>query len=86
MAHVKSGGKSRNGRDSRGQRLGLKRYGGQYVTAGSIIVRQRGTKYHPGKGVGKGSDDTLFAKISGVLRFDTRGPSRRKMVTVQATD
>ncbi len=76
MAHKKGGGSSRNGRDSAGQRLGVKSYGGQLVTAGSIIVRQRGTKVHPGLNVGKGSDDTLFAKVSGKVNFaKSRGKS-----------
>ncbi len=76
MAHKKGGGSSRNGRDSEGKRLGVKAYGGQLVTAGSIIVRQRGTKVHPGANVGKGSDDTLFAKASGRVNFDSsRGRS-----------
>ena len=80
MAHKKGGGSSRNGRDSEGKRLGVKAYGGQRVTAGSIIVRQRGTKVHPGVNVGKGSDDTLFAKVSGQVNFDrTRG---RRVVSV----
>lgn len=70
MAHKKGMGSSRNGRDSAGQRLGVKMYGGQLVTAGSILVRQRGTKFRPGHNVGKGSDDTLFAKINGVVRFE----------------
>ena len=69
MAHTKSQGSSRNGRDSASQRLGVKRYGGQLVTAGSIIVRQRGTRFKPGLNVGMGKDDTLFAKINGVIRF-----------------
>jgi large subunit ribosomal protein L27 len=69
MAHKKGGGSSKNGRDSESKRLGVKAFGGQEVTAGSIIVRQRGTRIHPGTGVGKGSDDTLFAKISGVVEF-----------------
>jgi large subunit ribosomal protein L27 len=69
MAHKKGGGSSKNGRDSESKRLGVKAFGGQEVTAGSIIVRQRGTRIHPGTGVGKGSDDTLFAKISGVVKF-----------------
>lgn len=77
MAHKKGGGSSRNGRDSEGKRLGVKAYGGQRVTAGSIIVRQRGSKVHPGRNVGKGSDDTLFAKIGGVVSF---GRSRGKSV------
>ena len=76
MAHKKGGGSSRNGRDSAGRRLGVKTYGGQVVTAGSIIVRQRGTKVNPGQNVGKGSDDTLFARIDGRVNFDrSRGKS-----------
>ena len=76
MAHKKGGGSSRNGRDSRGKRLGVKAYGGQLVTAGSIIVRQRGTKVHPGANVGRGSDDTLFAQVGGRVSFDrSRGKS-----------
>ena len=80
MAHKKGGGSSRNGRDSEGKRLGVKAYGGQRVRAGSIIVRQRGTRVHPGANVGKGSDDTLFAKVSGQVNF---GRSRgRRVVSV----
>ena len=80
MAHKKGGGSSRNGRDSEGKRLGVKTYGGQRVSAGSIIVRQRGTRVHPGANVGKGSDDTLFAKVSGQVNF---GRSRgRRVVSV----
>jgi large subunit ribosomal protein L27 len=80
MAHKKGGGSSRNGRDSEGKRLGVKAYGGQRVSAGSIIVRQRGTRVHPGANVGKGSDDTLFAKVSGQVNF---GRSRgRRVVSV----
>jgi large subunit ribosomal protein L27 len=76
MAHKKGGGSSRNGRDSGGRRLGVKAYGGQAVSAGSIIVRQRGSKVNPGQNVGKGSDDTLFAKVSGRVDFNrTRGKS-----------
>ena len=76
MAHKKGGGSSKNGRDTAGKRLGVKSYGGQLVSAGSIIVRQRGTKVHPGLNVGKGSDDTLFAKVSGRVRFaKSRGRS-----------
>jgi large subunit ribosomal protein L27 len=76
MAHKKGGGSSRNGRDSEGKRLGVKAYGGQLVNAGSIIVRQRGTKVHPGANVGKGSDDTLFAKVGGRVKFNrSRGKS-----------
>jgi large subunit ribosomal protein L27 len=76
MAHKKGGGSSRNGRDSAGRRLGVKAYGGQVVTAGSIIVRQRGSKVNPGRNVGKGSDDTLFARVDGRVNFDrSRGKS-----------
>ena len=73
MAHKKAGGSSRNGRDSNAQRLGVKRYGGQLVTGGSILVRQRGTRIKPGDNVGLGRDDTLFARTDGVVRFDDRG-------------
>ena len=72
MAHKKGLGSSRNGRDSQSQRLGVKRYDGQFVTAGSILVRQRGTRFRPGLGVGIGRDDTLFARIDGIVRFSTR--------------
>ena len=78
MAHKKAGGSSRNGRDSNGQRRGVKRFGGQQVTAGSILVRQLGTKVHPGKNVGMGKDYTLFAKIDGIVRFERMGRSRKK--------
>ncbi|HEX9124550.1 MAG TPA: 50S ribosomal protein L27 [Actinomycetota bacterium] len=71
MAHKKGGGSSKNGRDSESKRLGVKAFGGQQVSAGSIIVRQRGTRIHPGQGVGKGGDDTLFAKVDGVVAFHT---------------
>jgi large subunit ribosomal protein L27 len=74
MAHKKGGGSSNNGRDSNAKRLGVKRYGGQAVTAGSIIVRQRGTKIHPGENVGRGGDDTLFALVDGAVRFRKSGP------------
>ena len=85
MAHKKGGGSSRNGRDTAGKRLGVKTYGGQTVSAGSIIVRQRGTKVHPGLNVGKGSDDTLFAKISGRVSFDkSRGKSVANVVEATA--
>lgn len=81
MAHVKSGGgKLKNGRDSNAKRLGVKRFGGQVVTAGSILVRQRGTKYHPGENVGRGGDDTLFALKAGVVKFETK--RNRKMISV----
>jgi large subunit ribosomal protein L27 len=73
MAHKKAGGSSRNGRDSNAQRLGVKRFGGEAVTGGSILVRQRGTRFKPGRNVGLGRDDTLFARINGVVRFEDRG-------------
>jgi large subunit ribosomal protein L27 len=73
MAHKKGGGSSSNGRDSNAQRLGVKAFGGQFVTGGSIIVRQRGTRLKPGHNVGRGSDDTLFAKIDGTVKFVDRG-------------
>ena len=76
MAHKKGVGSSRNGRDSNSQRLGVKRFGGQFVTGGSIIVRQRGTRFKPGLNVGLGNDDTLFAKIDGYVKFERRGDSR----------
>jgi large subunit ribosomal protein L27 len=72
MAHKKGGGSSKNGRDSESKRLGIKRGGGQLVKAGEIIVRQRGTKFHPGENVGKGKDDTLFAKAAGTVQFNQR--------------
>ncbi len=77
MAHKKGLGSSRNGRDSNAQRLGVKRYGGQRVSSGSILVRQRGTRIHPGTNVGKGSDDTLFAKIEGIVQFEMLGGRKR---------
>ena len=73
MAHKKAGGSSRNGRDSAGKRLGVKRFGGQTVLSGNILVRQRGTEYHPGKNVGLGRDHTLFAKADGVVLFEVKG-------------
>jgi large subunit ribosomal protein L27 len=79
MAHKKGVGSTRNGRDSKSKRLGVKRYGGQAVTAGSILVRQRGTKLHPGSNVGIGSDDTLFAKITGVVKFERKDKTRTKV-------
>ncbi len=79
MAHKKGGGSTRNGRDSQSKRLGVKRFGGQVVRGGTIIVRQRGTKIHPGNNVGKGSDDTLFAKIDGVVTFERMGKERKKV-------
>jgi large subunit ribosomal protein L27 len=80
MAHKKAGGSSRNGRDSSGQRLGVKLYAGQAVRAGGIIVRQHGTKIHPGKNVGIGRDNTLFALIDGTVNFDLAGDKRRAYV------
>jgi large subunit ribosomal protein L27 len=77
MAHKKGVGSSRNGRDSNAQRLGVKRFGGQLVSGGSILVRQRGTKFKPGTNVGIGSDDTLYAKITGVVKFEDRGQRGR---------
>ncbi len=77
MAHKKGLGSSKNGRDSNAQRLGVKRFGGQLVTGGSILVRQRGTPLKPGKNVGRGSDDTLFAKIDGIVKFQNRGQQGR---------
>lgn len=84
MAHKKAGGSSRNGRDSESKRLGVKRYGGQAVIAGNIIVRQRGTEYHPGDNVGMGKDHTLFALKNGVVQFSVKGPTRRRTVTILA--
>ena len=80
MAHKKGVGSSKNGRDSNAQRLGVKRYGNQPVRAGSIIIRQRGTKFHPGINVGRGGDDTLFAKIDGKVKFEKKG--NRKIISV----
>ena len=77
MAHKKGGGSSVNGRDSHGQRLGVKRFGGQVVTSGSILIRQRGTRYKPGKNVGRAKDDSLFALINGIVRFEDRGGGGR---------
>ncbi len=79
MAHKKGQGSTQNGRDSNAQRLGVKRYGGEVVPAGAILVRQRGTKFHPGFNVGRGSDDTLFAKISGVVTFEAKGSDRKRV-------
>ena len=77
MAHKKGGGSSTNGRDSQGQRLGIKRFGGQLVSGGSILVRQRGTRYKPGRNVGRGKDDTLFAKITGIVKYEDKGRTGR---------
>jgi large subunit ribosomal protein L27 len=83
MAHKKAGGSTRNGRDSQAKRLGLKKFGGEQVQAGNIIVRQRGTRFHAGPNVGCGRDHTLFATADGVVRFVTRGKEQRKYVTVE---
>ena len=82
MAHKKAGGSSRNGRDSESKRLGVKRYGGQLIPAGSIIVRQRGTQFHAGDNVGMGKDHTLFAKVTGTVEFVIKGAERRRMVVI----
>lgn len=79
MAHKKGTGSTRNGRDSNAQRLGVKRYGGQVVKAGNILVRQRGTKIHAGNNVGRGNDDTLFALVSGIVTFERLGKTRKKV-------
>ena len=79
MAHKKGTGSTRNGRDSNAKRLGVKRFGGQVVTAGSILVRQRGTKFHPGSNVGRGRDDTLFALVDGIVTFERKGKSQKKV-------
>jgi large subunit ribosomal protein L27 len=82
MAHKKAGGSSRNGRDSQAQRLGVKVFGDQVVSAGSIIIRQRGTQMHPGENVGIGKDHTLFAKVDGKVSFSVKGHLQRKLVSV----
>ncbi|MBA3904560.1 MAG: 50S ribosomal protein L27 [Rhodocyclaceae bacterium] len=82
MAHKKAGGSSRNGRDSQAKRLGVKRYGGQLINAGSIIVRQRGTQFHAGDNVGMGRDHTLFAKVTGTVEFTIKGADKRKTVNI----
>lgn len=84
MAHKKAGGSTRNGRDSESKRLGVKLFGGQAVKAGNILVRQRGTKSHAGYGVGLGKDHTLFAKVDGVVKFETKGAFGRKYVSIVA--
>ena len=83
MAHKKAGGSTRNGRDSESKRLGVKKFGGQLVLPGNIIVRQRGTKFHPGENVGCGRDHTLFAKTEGHVVFSVKGPFKRKTISVQ---
>ena len=82
MAHKKAGGSSRNGRDSQAKRLGVKRYGGQSVAAGNILVRQRGTRMHPGENVGMGRDHTLFAKVAGTVQFQRKGPEQKHTVSI----
>ncbi|KAA0694946.1 50S ribosomal protein L27 [Halopseudomonas laoshanensis] len=82
MAHKKAGGSTRNGRDSESKRLGVKMYGGQSIIPGNIIVRQRGTEFHPGKNVGMGKDHTLFAKAAGVIKFEVKGKFGRRYVNV----
>ena len=83
MAHKKAGGSSRNSRDSEAKRLGFKRYGGQLVKAGNILVRQRGTEFHPGDNVGMGKDHTLFALIDGTVKFTVKGEQKRRTVVIQ---
>lgn len=85
MAHKKGQSSSKNGRESNAQRLGVKRFGGQLVHAGSILVRQRGTRFHPGENVGQGSDDTLFAMIEGVVKFTRWGRNRKRVHIVPVT-
>ena len=82
MAHKKAGGSSKNGRDSESKRLGVKRYGGEHVLAGNILVRQRGTRFHPGVNVGLGRDHTLFATAEGHVRFEIKGPKKKRFVSV----
>lgn len=82
MAHKKGVGSSKNGRDSQSKRLGVKRYGGEFVSAGSIIVRQRGTRIHPGNNVGRGNDDTLFAKVDGTVSFERKGRDKKTVSIV----
>ena len=82
MAHKKAGGSSRNGRDSKPKMLGVKRYGGQFVPAGNILVRQRGTQFHPGVNVGVGKDHPLFALVDGTVEFRVKGPMKRRTVSV----
>lgn len=82
MAHKKAGGSTRNGRDSKAKRLGVKRFGGESVLAGAIIIRQRGTKFHPGVNMGIGRDHTLFATAAGKVKFDVKGPQKRKYVSI----
>lgn len=84
MAHKKAGGSTRNGRDSKAKRLGVKCFGGEHVIAGNIIVRQRGTQFHPGVGTGLGRDHTIFAKVDGQVMFKARGPQNRTYIDIVA--
>ena len=86
MAHKKAAGSTRNGRDSQSKRLGVKKYGGQHVLAGNILIRQRGTKYNAGVNVGLGRDHTLFAKAEGAVKFEKKGPKNRMFVSIVALD
>ncbi|ASK56319.1 50S ribosomal protein L27 [Vibrio tarriae] len=86
MAHKKAGGSTRNGRDSESKRLGVKRFGGESVLAGNIIVRQRGTKFHAGTNVGIGKDHTLFALSDGKVKFEVKGPKNRKFVSIETAE
>ncbi|HGE6133060.1 TPA: 50S ribosomal protein L27 [Vibrio cholerae] len=86
MAHKKAGGSTRNGRDSESKRLGVKRFGGESVLAGNIIVRQRGTKFHAGTNVGIGKDHTLFALSDGKVKFEVKGPNSRKFVSIETAE
>jgi len=85
MAHKKAAGSTRNGRESESKRLGVKRYGSEHVLAGNILVRQRGTQFHPGVNVGMGRDHTLFAKAEGKVVFETKGPKKRRTVSILAS-
>ena len=86
MAHKKAAGSTRNGRDSESKRLGVKKFGGEIVKAGNILVRQRGTKFHPGTDVGCGKDYTLFAKAAGKVVFEVKGPNKRKYISIEAVE
>ena len=86
MAHKKAGGSTRNGRDSVSKRLGVKRFGGEEVNAGNILVRQRGTRFHPGTNVGRGKDDTLFATANGTVVFEVKGAKNRKYISIVAAN
>lgn len=86
MAHKKAAGSTKNGRDSESKRLGVKKFGGEIVKAGNILVRQRGTKFHPGTDVGCGKDYTLFAKAAGKVVFQVKGPNKRKYISIEAVE